>query len=779
MRLRLACLAAALFSAASLTAADWKPAAGRLMTRWAKDVSPDKVLPEYPRPQMARERWQNLNGLWDYAIKPRDEKPKSFDGKILVPFCAESALSGVMKPVGDENRLWYQRTFRVPKDWRDNGQRVLLHFGAVDWQARVLVNGKEVGTHEGGYDPFTFDITDALKDDGDTAEQDLVVAVWDPTEKGTQPRGKQLSNPHGIWYTPVTGIWQTVWIEPVGSKSIEAIEVRPDIDARKAVLTVTCRGPQLRFSKLHWTVSDPKTGRTVSSGFHLPQDADGSDGRSRTTFEIEQLSLPTGLLPSRDPLWSPSNPFLFDLSLTLDSASNPNVVHDQVKSYFAMRKVEVKKDDAGVNRLFLNNKPVFQFGPLDQGWWPDGLYTAPTDEALRYDIEVTKQLGFNMARKHVKVEPARWYYWCDKLGLMVWQDMPSGDKYISPQDPDITRSRESELVYRKEWQAIIEANKNSPCIVAWVPFNEGWGQFKTNEILDFTKTLDPTRLVDGPSGWADRGGGDMHDAHIYPGPGMFPPESGRASVLGEFGGLGWPVEGHLWKSQDNWGYRSYKSQDELVRNYENLIRQLPPLIGKGLSAAVYTQTTDVEVEVNGLMTYDRAVIKLPPDKVAPVNKTVYDPAPREVTLTPTSEDKPQTWRYTTSDPGQGWANAGFDDSGWKQGEAGFGTEGTPGGKVRTNWDTDGIWLRRTVNLPDKVHRLALRIHHDEDATVYLNGKEIATIPGYTTDYALVPLSDEATQAAKPGENTLAVHCTQTRGGQYIDVGLVDLVPAKE
>lgn len=762
MPLRLTCLAIFL-AAAPLAAQDWKAAKGPLMTRWAKEVSPDNALPEYPRPQMVRERWQNLNGLWDYAIKPKAaEKPGAFDGKILVPFCAESALSGVMKSVGEENRLWYRRSFKVPEDWRRDRQRVLLHFGAVDWRATVWLNGKEVGSHEGGYDPFSFDVTDFLTNEPE-GDQVLVVGVEDPTEKGTQPRGKQLSNPHGIWYTPVTGIWQTVWIEPVPEVRITNVSIESDIVRGIARLTVEATGDAtVRVAVLG---ARAQTGPNASIGAESrkPQSA---AGKPNAAIELSRLNQ----------RWSPREPWLYEAEVQLIDGGR---ILDTVDTYFAMRKIEVAKDDQGVNRLFLNGEPLFQFGPLDQGWWPDGLYTAPTDEALRYDIEVTKQLGFNMARKHVKVEPARWYYWCDKLGLMVWQDMPSGDRYIRPEDPDIERSAESEAIYRKEWKAIVESLKNHPSIVCWVPFNEGWGQFKTNEILAFTKELDPTRLVDGPSGWSDRGGGDMHDAHRYPGPGMFPVESGRASVLGEYGGLGLPLEGHLWKQDRNWGYRSFKNEEELVRAYSNLVRQLPPLIGKGLAAAVYTQTTDVEIEVNGLMSYDRAVIKLPPEKVAAVNKTVYAPAPREVALIPTSEEQPQTWRYTTQDPGDGWQVAAFDDSSWQRAPGGFGTEGTPGAIIRTKWESPAVWLRRTVELPEKLHGLALRIHHDEDTTVYLNGQEVASIPGYTTEYVLVPLGDEAAAAAKPGENVLAVQCKQTGGGQYIDVGLVDLVPAKK
>ncbi len=771
---RLFSLTVAVSAALPLHAQDWKPIEAPIMTRWAKEVSPDNVLPEYPRPQMVREKWQNLNGLWDYAIQSKDEqKASEWDGKILVPFAAESALSGVMKNVGDENKLWYRRMFTVPQDWRDarlgfgsrTKQRLLLHFGAVDWQAAVWVNGKEVGQHEGGYDPFSFDITDALKEG---EEQELVVAVWDPTDKGPQPRGKQLSNPHGIWYTPVTGIWQTVWIEPVAKAHITSLNFTPRIernrtwlDAEVSFLAGSGKGV------VDIEVSDGKESRTVRSEMMTNDIGE----RDPATEHIAKIEIPM----ANATLWSPDSPFLYDVKVQL----RWNGLIDEVESYAGMRKIEVAKDSEGVNRLFLNGKPVFQFGPLDQGWWPDGLYTAPTDEALKYDIEITKQLGFNMARKHVKTEPARWYYHCDKMGLLVWQDMPNGDAHIRPDAPDINRTPESEAIYRKEWTAIVESLKNHPCIVCWVPFNEGWGQFKTNEYLAFTKQLDPTRLVDGPSGWTDRGEGDMHDMHMYPGPGMFRVESARASVLGEFGGLGWPVEGHLWKSQNNWGYRTYRSQEELIRNYKNLIVQLPPLISRGLAAAVYTQTTDVEVEVNGLMTYDRAVIKLPPDQIAPVNRIVYQPAPRDVVIAPTSEEDAQKWRYTFEKPAEGWTEPNFDDSGWKEGAGGFGTEGTPGAVIGTTWNTPQIWMRRTVKLPEKLDQLGLRIHHDEEATIHLNGEKIGEVSGYITEYALVPLTDEATKAAKPGENVLAVTCKQTGGGQYIDVGLLNFVPAKE
>jgi hypothetical protein len=589
----------------------WKPAEGPLMTQWAKDVSPQNAHPEYPRPQMAREDWLNLNGLWDYAIRAKDAaKPDSFDGQILVPFPIESALSGVMKPVGPDNRLWYHRTFTVPErwNWSADKKRMLLHFGAVDWDATVWVNGKEVSNHKGGYDPFTLDITDALKPG---SEQEIVLSVWDPTNTGTQPRGKQVLKPGGIMYTAVTGIWQTVWLEATPRAYIESLEMVPDIDAGVLRVKVHAQGD----------IPDPSKYRVA-----LLASAPSSTGEVRKAmmqgpgFALdEQVAIPAG-----DPnLWSPDSPYLYNLDVML---LQDGQVVDKVNSYFAMRKISLGKDEKGILRLCLNNKPLFQYGPLDQGWWPDGLYTAPTDEALKYDIEVLKKLGMNMARKHVKVEPDRWYYWCDKLGLLVWQDMPSGDRGIGSKAPDLTRTEESARQYDTELTRIIEAFRNHPSIVMWVPFNEGWGQFDTPRVVDMIKKLDPTRLVDNASGWTDRGVGDVMDMHSYPGPAVPRLEEKRAGVLGEFGGLGLPISGHTWQQDKNWGYRSFTTRDELTDAYLGLIRKLHPMTGdQGLSAAVYTQTTDVEVEVNGLMTYDREMVKMDVASVAAANKTLYAP----------------------------------------------------------------------------------------------------------------------------------------------------------
>ena len=722
-----------------------------LETRWTKSVAADKSHAEYPRPQFVREKWQNLNGHWQYAIRPREAKQPladQFDGRILVPFPIESTLSGVKKTVGEENELWYRSTFTIPGDW--SKQRVWLHFGAVDWQATVWVNGMKLGEHRGGYDPFSFDITDALKPDGD---QELIVNVFDPTDTGTQPRGKQVHRPHGIWYTPTTGIWQTVWLEPVATNSIESLKVDTDVQAKAVTISATSRSsPQHR---IRVTVRDQ--GKLLDS-----QTRPAQDFQYRIARDDFQL-------------WSPNTPRLYDLQLELLEGDR---VVDSVTSYFALRKISLGQDAAGVTRILLNNAFVFQYGPLDQGFWPDGLYTAPSDEAMRYDLEVTKRLGFNMVRKHVKVEPARWYYYCDKLGLLVWQDMPSGDKYIGARDPDIRRTPESTKQFETEWSEIVRDFSHFPSIVMWVPFNEGWGQFDTARIVEFTRKLDPTRLVNSASGWTDRGVGDVHDIHVYPGPGIPPLSRERAAVLGEFGGLGLPLEGHTWQAKNNWGYRSFTTREALNDSYAQLLSRLRLLVGKGLSAAVYTQTTDVEIEVNGFMTYDREILKFDEDRVKELHAKLHLPPPLVTTVVPTARDKSIDWQYTTEKPADGWEQPKFDDSNWKRGPGGFGEPSTPGSVVRTNWKTPDIWLRREVEFPaGSYSELSLFIHHDEDTEVYIDGKQIAKTSGYTTDYVVIPLASSVSKSIQPGPHTIGVHCHQTGGGQYIDVGFVDVKDA--
>jgi beta-galactosidase/beta-glucuronidase len=571
----------------------WRAAESPLETRWTKLVTPANVHPEYPRPQMVRPEWLSLNGLWDFSLAPRNSPPpQQWSRQILVPFPFESALSGVMRPFTEIDTLWYHRTIEIPSKW--SGQHVVLHFGAVDWRARVVVNGKPVGSHDGGYDSFSFDVTGALRPAG---AQEIVVAVDDPTDTGTQPRGKQVRAPRSIWYTATSGIWQTVWLEPVPADAISSVRLNPDVDAGELEIIVTS--------------STAGTAEVRAEAF------DGSRSVGRISGPIAK---PLRLKIAQPKLWSPDSPHLYDLRLSLRSSGRET---DRVTSYFGMRKIALGKDTQGRNRIFLNNQPQFQFGPLDQGFWPDGLYTAPTDDALRSDIEQMKKLGFNMARKHVKVEPERWYYWCDKLGFLVWQDMPSGDQSIKASEPDLSRTAASAAQYRAELTRLIETHRNHPSIVMWVPFNEGWGQFDTTGVVNLVRTLDSTRLVDSTSGWTDRAVGDVHDVHSYPGPAAPPLETARAAVLGEFGGLGLPLSGHTWQAEKNWGYRSFTTQDELTAAYLALIEKLEPLVRDGLAAAVYTQTTDVEIEVNGLLTYDRAVVKMDAAKIAEANRRLY------------------------------------------------------------------------------------------------------------------------------------------------------------
>ena len=575
----------------------WRPAGDKLKTAWADEVDPACPLPEYPRPTLVRPEWRNLNGLWDYAILPADApQPEHFDGKILVPYPVESSLSGVQRRLTENEVLWYERRFTVPAGWRQGA--LLLHFGAVDWEADIYLNGIRVGGHKGGYTAFSIDIAPYLT----RGEQTLAVRVTDPTDRGTQPRGKQVTEARTIWYTPVTGIWQTVWLEPVPESRIAALRTTPDIDTKS--LTVEAVTVGVRPGDIVGvTLRD--NGRTVA-------EARAAAGE------------PLRLTLSDMKLWTPDTPILYDLEATLLRGGKPV---DRVGSYAAMRKNSTVRGKEGFLRLQLNDRECFQFGPLDQGWWPDGLYTAPTDEALVYDIVKTKELGFNMIRKHVKVEPERWYWHCDRLGILVWQDMPNGgpspewqnNRYFNGAEAE--RTARSEEQFRREWKEIIDQLYNHPSVVMWVPFNEAWGQFKTAEIARWTKDYDPTRIVNAASGgnfYPDAG--EVLDIHSYPHPRFYLFDIGRVNVIGEYGGIGLPLEGHLWQPDRNWGYVRFKDAGEVTDEYIRYAEMLERLIPTGCSGAVYTQTTDVEIEVNGLMTYDRKRMKVDERRLREVNR---------------------------------------------------------------------------------------------------------------------------------------------------------------
>lgn len=726
--------------------ADYSPAPVPLMTVWGERMTPETAWREHPRPQLVRDGWTNLNGLWDYAVTPKDGgQPTAWQGQILVPFAIESALSGVGRMLEPNELLWYRRTFT---DQPKKGQRLLLHFGAVDFRTQVWVNGIEVTDvpHESGNLPFSLDITDAVH----AGENELVLSVWDPSNEGFQSVGKQHLKPHGCMYTRVSGIWQTVWLESVPSTYITGYKVVTDIDAGTVAVTLQTQG-NLMGAKAEIEVL--------------------RDGKTQARAKVTAWERPV-ILKIKDPqLWSPDTPTLYDLRLTLDAAGGK----DTAGGYFGMRKIEWRKDEKGVPRFFFNNRQLFLQGTLDQGWWPDGLLTPPSDDAMAFDITLLKRCGFNMMRKHIKIEPLRYYYLCDKLGIMVWQDMVSGW-----QDGENRYA-----LYRHELKGMIDLLQAIPSIVMWVPYNEGWGQpgkAKTNMTQTWVKRYDPTRLVNGPSGWTDHGVGDTKDMHKYPGPDMFPVMEDRVSVLGEFGGIGLMIENHMWAKGGNWGYVSDKTQEESFARYTALINRLARLASRGLAASVYTQTSDVEIETNGLVTYDRKHVKYDPEALARLHRAVYEAGLKTVTVThqeflPTSKDTPQRWRYTFEKPAEGWQKPDFADSAWAEGEAGFGNERIKAdhkeARVRTAWETPAIWLRRAFEFSGEVPtQVDLNIFYDEDASVYLNGVLLRTFKGYNTRYAAEDIDMAVfAKALKQGRNVLAVHAVNAMGGAYIDLGL--------
>ena len=574
-----------------------------LMTTWGEHLDENCILTEYPRPQMRRDSYLNLNGRWEYAITDSDELPRRWDGTILVPFSPESALSGVGRSLQPGQTLWYRREVIVPQGFIPTDGRLLLHFGAVDQEAAVYWNGRLLGRHMGGYNAFTLDATDALG-----PRNSLVVRVHDDTDASFHSRGKQKTRRGGIWYTPQSGIWQTVWMEAVPRHYIESLRIVPLFDQSAVEVMVRCSQPL----QCEATVD----GRTVPF----------------TSGEPARIPMPDFRA------WSPEDPYLYDLSVTLGE--------DRVESYFGMRKMEVRADRGGVKRLFLNGEPYFQSGLLDQGYWPDGLYTAPSDEALIYDIQTAKVMGFNLLRKHIKVEPMRWYYHCDRLGMLVWQDMPSGGgkyRFSTITLPLVTgihrrdnhyrafarASSQGRGEYMDELEEMVGQLFNAPSVVLWVPFNEGWGQFDSTFVMERLRALDPTRPVDPASGWHDQGAGELRSLHVYFKPFRFRRDRrGRALALSEFGGYNLRVDGHCFNQKD-YGYRRLPDAAALWRDFSRLYeREVLPAVPRGLCASVYTQLSDVEDELNGLMTYDRRVVKLDADEVRELNERLKEASPR-------------------------------------------------------------------------------------------------------------------------------------------------------
>ena len=574
-----------------------------LMTPWGEHLDENCILTEYPRPQMRRNSYLNLNGRWEYAITDSDESPPRWDGTILVPFSPESALSGVGRSLQPGQTLWDRREVIVPQGFIPADGRLLLHFGAVDQEAAVYWNGRLLGRHMGGYNAFTLDATDALG-----PRNSLVVRVHDDTDASFHSRGKQKTRRGGIWYTPQSGIWQTVWLEAVPRHYIESLRIVPLFDQSAVEVMVRCSQPL----QCEATVD----GRTVPF----------------TSGEPARIPMPDFRA------WSPEDPYLYDLSVTLGE--------DRVESYFGMRKMEVRADRGGVKRLFLNGEPYFQSGLLDQGYWPDGLYTAPSDEALIYDIQTAKAMGFNLLRKHIKVEPMRWYYHCDRLGMLVWQDMPSGGgkyRFSTITLPLVTgihrrdnhyrafarASSQGRGEYMDELEEMVGQLFNAPSVVLWVPFNEGWGQFDSTLVMERLRALDPTRPVDPASGWHDQGAGELRSLHVYFKPFRFRRDRrGRALALSEFGGYNLRVDGHCFNQKD-YGYRRLPDAAALWRDFSRLYeREVLPAVPRGLCASVYTQLSDVEDELNGLMTYDRRVVKLDADEVRELNERLKEASPR-------------------------------------------------------------------------------------------------------------------------------------------------------
>jgi len=744
-----------------IQAQNWAPVPGQIMTSWANDVTPENVWKEYPRPQMVRTDWLNLNGLWDFEITDRDTNKIAINyaRKILVPFCVESALSGIKETITGKQQMMYRRYFTVPSNW--NQKYLILHFEAVDYETKVWVDGKYVGMHKGGYDHFQFDITGFLSKE---QKHEIKIVVWDPTNEGSQPIGKQSlpAIKNVTKYTATSGIWQTVWLEPINDVAIESIKIIPNID--NATISLQ--------TKL--------VGATQGTRIKIQAFDQGKEIASSVAADDELVSLQL----NQPKLWSPTNPFLYDLKLSL--VKDGKVV-DEVSSYFGMRKISMGRDHEGYMRILLNNAIIYQLGPLDQGYWPDGILTPASDQALRYDIAYLKKIGANMDRMHMKVQPERWYYHCDQLGILVWQDMVSPTKFID------TKSNLNSSDFELEHNITVDQLYNHPSIIQWVLFNESWGQYDTERLTAALKAKDPTRLVINASGWHDKKVGDIRDFHdytIHPAIALVTKNDDRAMVLGEAGGFDLLIPGHLWtpdlktetKLKTDWtiDFKKgvVKSADELIEKYTILLDDLFQLKKYGLNAVVYTQISDVEDEISGWMTYDRKVSKLPDTTFAALHQQFFKPTITGKYILPLSMNTAQQWNYRFTAPSNDWIkNTTIAD--FKLGEAPFGIESNNAHKVNTTWNTNSLFLNKEFTLTALPSKLSLVACNTGITDVYINGAYVMQFNNFLKNDPEVKisetlLSDKAMKLLKVGVNQLSLKFNFPSVGKpvyYYDFGI--------
>ena len=744
-----------------IQAQNWAPVPGQIMTNWANDVTPENVWKEYPRPQMVRTDWLNLNGLWDFEITERDTNKIAINyaRKILVPFCVESALSGIKETITGKQQMIYRRFFSIPSHW--NQKHLILHFEAVDYETKVWVDGKYVGIHKGGYDHFQFDIAGFLNKD---EKHEIKLVVWDPTNEGSQPIGKQAlpAIRNRTKYTATSGIWQTVWLEPINALAIESIKIIPNIDNATISLQTKIVG--------------------ATQGARIKIQA--FDQGKEIASSIAAIGEPVSLQLNQPKLWSPTNPFLYDLKLSL---INDGKVVDEVSSYFGMRKISMGRDKEGYMRILLNNEIIYQLGPLDQGYWPDGLLTPASDQALRYDIAYLKKIGANMDRMHMKVQPERWYYHCDQLGILVWQDMVSPTKFID------TKSNLNPSDFELEHNLTLDQLYNHPSIIQWVLFNESWGQYDTERLTAALKAKDPTRLVINASGWHDKKVGDIRDFHdytIHPAVALVNKNDDRAMVLGEAGGIDLLIPGHLWtpdlkggtKIKTDWSIDFkkgiVKSSDELIEKYKILLNDLFQLKKYGLNAVVYTQISDVEDEISGWITYDRKVSKLPETTFAVLHQQFFKPTMTGKFILPLSINEPQQWNYSFTAPSNDWIkNLMLSD--FKTGMAPFGIESNNVHKVNTTWNTNSLFLNKEFTLSSVPSKLSLIACNTGITEVYINGAYVMQFNNFLKNDPEVKisetlLSNEAMKLLKVGVNQLSLKFNFPSVGKpvyYYDFGI--------